>query len=95
MSEVIDQVMYEIFKENPWVIVVDNFLQNPAFIAVLSAIGVAIVMYGVSRVFSLELKFDFGAEERAYNEGYLEGFKKAVEELSISPNDSRSKEEPQ
>jgi len=81
------EIFIEFYKDNAWPLVVDNFLQSPAFIAILSAIALAIVMYGVSLLFRLQLKFDFGAETRAYNEGYIEGFKKAVEELSQHTHD--------
>lgn len=72
----------EFFRNNAWPLVFDNLFENPAFIGVMTAIAFAILCWGVSHLIRLELKFDFGAEKRIYNEGYLEGYKKAVEELS-------------
>jgi len=72
----------EFFKNNAWPLVFDNLFKNPAFIGVMAAIAFAILCWGVSHLISLNLTLNFGDKERAYNEGYLEGFKKAVEELS-------------
>ena len=83
----------EFFKNNAWPLVFDNLFENPAFIGIMAAIAFAILCWGVSHLISLNLTLDFGGKERAYNEGYLEGFKKAIEELSRNPNETRRETE--
>ena len=87
-----EKIVFEIFKANPYAIVLDNFLKSPALIGLLAAIAFAIVLYGVSKLFVLNLTLDFGQKERTYNQGYLDGFKKAVEELSRSTHANRTEE---
>jgi len=46
-----EQIFLEIFKENPWVLVVSEFLKSPVFIGLLTAIAFAITLYGISKLF--------------------------------------------
>jgi len=87
-----EKIMFEIFKVNPYAIVADNFLKSSAFIGLLAAIAFAIIMYGISKIFVFKLNLDFGQKERAYNKGYLDGFSKAIEELSLTTSERRMKD---
>jgi len=87
-----EKIMFEVFKANPYAIVLDNFLKSPAFIGLLSAIAFAIIMYGISKLFDFNITLDFGRKERAYNKGYLDGFNKAIEELPLTTSERRMKD---
>ena len=87
-----EQILFEIFKENPWAFMAGKLVETPAFITLLTAIAFAITLYGISKLFRFNLSLDFGEKERAYNEGYLAGFQKAVEELSRNTSDKRMNE---
>jgi len=87
-----EKIMFEIFKANPYAIVVDNFLKSAAFIGLLAAISFAIIMYGISKIFVFNVNLDIGQKERAYNKGYLDGFSKAIEELSLTTSERRMKD---